>query len=159
MQFSFSVVMSRGPWSGGLCLILELFAIALQRWRRRWFVLQVGQFQGQYVLNYYTDESLRKLKGTICLDECEQVRSPCGYCFGHDRIVMGKSSFFFAFHPGWCWTHCGKRQTKIRAHVWHQNPATNFLLGGGYLRRNEQLGQDRLWSVRLKSHSRRWEQR
>ncbi|TRY73617.1 hypothetical protein TCAL_05829 [Tigriopus californicus] len=43
------------------------------RWRRRWFVLQAGQFQGQYVLNYYTDESLRKLKGTICLDECEQV--------------------------------------------------------------------------------------
>ena len=29
--------------------------------------------EGQYVLNYYTDESKRKLKGTICLDECEQV--------------------------------------------------------------------------------------
>ena len=30
--------------------------------------------EGQFVLNYYTDESKRKLKGTICLDECEQVK-------------------------------------------------------------------------------------
>ena len=29
--------------------------------------------EGPYVLNYYTDESKRKLKGTIYLDECEQV--------------------------------------------------------------------------------------
>ena len=30
--------------------------------------------EGQYVLNYYTDENKRKLKGTIYLDECEQVK-------------------------------------------------------------------------------------
>ena len=45
----------------------------LQRWRRRWFVLEKAT-EGQFVLNYYTDESKRKLKGTIYLDECEQVK-------------------------------------------------------------------------------------
>ena len=51
----------------------------LQRWRRRWFVLEQAAnaaAEGQFVLNYYTDESKRKLKGTICLDECEQVKQP-----------------------------------------------------------------------------------
>ena len=47
--------------------------VLLQRWRRRWFVLEKAT-EGQFVLNYYTDESKRKLKGTICLDECEQVK-------------------------------------------------------------------------------------
>ncbi|XP_026287392.1 GRB2-associated-binding protein 1 [Frankliniella occidentalis] len=44
------------------------------RWRKRWFVLrQSGELPGQYFLCYYTDKSLRKLKGQIDLDECEQV--------------------------------------------------------------------------------------
>ena len=45
----------------------------MQRWRRRWFVLQQGKLPRQYVLNYYADENKRRLKGTIPLDECEQV--------------------------------------------------------------------------------------
>jgi hypothetical protein len=45
---------------------------SFQRWRRRWFVLQ--QAQGQYVLNYFTDDTRKKLKGTILLDDCEQVK-------------------------------------------------------------------------------------
>ncbi|XP_059612951.1 protein daughter of sevenless [Phlebotomus argentipes] len=43
------------------------------RWRRRWFTLKQGEFPGQYFLEYYTDKSCKKLKGTIDLDECEQV--------------------------------------------------------------------------------------
>lgn len=47
---------------------------ALQKWRRRWFVLRPsGQVPQQYVLEYYTDQSYRKLKGTIDLDQCDQV--------------------------------------------------------------------------------------
>ncbi|RWS30878.1 GRB2-associated-binding protein 2-like isoform X3 [Leptotrombidium deliense] len=43
-------------------------------WTERWFVLkQSGQIPGQYVLEYYTDETCRKLKGRIDLDQCEQV--------------------------------------------------------------------------------------
>ena len=56
-------------------LLVELltFYYILQRWRRRWFVLQQGKLPRQYVLNYYADENKRRLKGTIPLDECEQV--------------------------------------------------------------------------------------
>lgn len=44
------------------------------RWRRRWFVLRhSGELPGQFFLQYYTDRNCRKLKGTIDLDECEQV--------------------------------------------------------------------------------------
>lgn len=43
------------------------------RWRRRWFTLKQGEIPGQYVLEYYTDRKCRKLKGTIDLDQCEQV--------------------------------------------------------------------------------------
>ncbi|CAB4064323.1 DOS [Lepeophtheirus salmonis] len=45
------------------------------RWRRRWFVLVSGRDPGSYLLNYYTDNSRRRLKGTIFLEECEQVDS------------------------------------------------------------------------------------
>lgn len=45
-----------------------------QRWRRRWFALkQSGELPGQYFLEYFTDRNCRKLKGTIDLDQCEQV--------------------------------------------------------------------------------------
>lgn len=44
------------------------------KWRRRWFVLKPsGQIPGQYVLEYYTDSTCKKLKGQIDLDQCEQV--------------------------------------------------------------------------------------
>uniref|UniRef100_A0A2R5L4S5 Putative pleckstrin similarity domain protein n=1 Tax=Ornithodoros turicata TaxID=34597 RepID=A0A2R5L4S5_9ACAR len=44
------------------------------KWRRRWFVLRPsGDVPQQYVLEYYTDQSYKKLKGTIDLDQCDQV--------------------------------------------------------------------------------------
>uniref|UniRef100_T1IV16 PH domain-containing protein n=1 Tax=Strigamia maritima TaxID=126957 RepID=T1IV16_STRMM len=44
------------------------------KWRRRWFVLrQSGQIPGQYLLEYYTDSTCKKLKGKIDLDQCNQV--------------------------------------------------------------------------------------
>ncbi|XP_023210626.1 GRB2-associated-binding protein 1-like [Centruroides sculpturatus] len=44
------------------------------KWRQRWFVLRhSGQLPGQFVLEYYTDDSRKKLKGKIDLDQCEQV--------------------------------------------------------------------------------------
>lgn len=45
------------------------------RWRRRWFTLKQGEIPGQFCLEYYTDQSCRKLKGVIDLDQCEQVDS------------------------------------------------------------------------------------
>lgn len=51
-------------------LFLLLFA---QRWRKRWFVLKGGNFIHQFVLEYYTDDSMKRLKGGINLDECMQV--------------------------------------------------------------------------------------
>lgn len=43
------------------------------RWRRRWFALKQGELPGQYLLEYYTDQSCRKMKGVIDLGQCEQV--------------------------------------------------------------------------------------
>ena len=37
-------------------------------------MLQQGKLPRQYVLNYFSDESKKRLKGTISLDECEQVK-------------------------------------------------------------------------------------
>ena len=37
--------------------------------------MQQGKLPRQYLLNYYTDESKKRLKGSIALDECEQVTS------------------------------------------------------------------------------------
>ena len=57
-------------------MLISLSLFHLQRWRRRWFVLQQGKLPRQYVLNYYTDETKKRLKGTIPLDDCQQVRFP-----------------------------------------------------------------------------------
>ena len=54
--------------------VMWLLFLFLQRWRRRWFVLQQGKLPRQYLLNYFTDETKKRLKGSIALDECEQVR-------------------------------------------------------------------------------------
>jgi len=43
------------------------------KWRRRWFVLRQGAMPGQFLLQYFVDETARKLKGSIDLDQCEQV--------------------------------------------------------------------------------------
>lgn len=60
------------------------------KWRRRWFVLRQGTMPGQFVLQYYVDSQARKLKGTIDLDQCEQVDS--GLTF-----ECGKIRFQFMF--------------------------------------------------------------
>lgn len=36
-------------------------------------MLRSGELPGQYVLEYYTDNTRRKLKGRIDLDQCDQV--------------------------------------------------------------------------------------
>ncbi|OXA45500.1 protein daughter of sevenless [Folsomia candida] len=46
------------------------------RWRKRWFVLKGGNFIHQFVLEYYTDDSMKRLKGGINLDECMQIIGP-----------------------------------------------------------------------------------
>ena len=38
-------------------------------------MLRQGTMPGQYVLEYYVDRTARKLKGSIDLDQCEQVRA------------------------------------------------------------------------------------
>lgn len=35
--------------------------------------MKQGELPGQYLLEYYTDQTCRKLKGVIDLDQCEQV--------------------------------------------------------------------------------------
>ena len=59
-----------------LYVIVTLCSL-FQKWRRRWFVLQQGKLPRQYLLNYYQDDTKKKLKGTIALDDCEQVRHFC----------------------------------------------------------------------------------
>jgi len=49
------------------------YSLYKPKWRRRWFVLQQGKLPRQYVLNYYVDDSKKRLKGTIPLDDCQQV--------------------------------------------------------------------------------------
>lgn len=47
--------------------------IFLKRWRKRWFTLKQGELPGQFFLEYFTDNSCRKKKGVIDLDQVEQV--------------------------------------------------------------------------------------
>jgi len=58
-----------------------IFKPVTPKWRRRWFVLR-DTLPGQYILNYYTDSTARKLKGTIDLDQCFQVDSGLTYNSG-----------------------------------------------------------------------------
>ncbi|ODM98163.1 Protein daughter of sevenless [Orchesella cincta] len=60
-------------------------AIFRPRWRRRWFIVKGGSFPHQFVLEYFTDESCRRQKGLINLDECEQVHTICGPLNVQDR--------------------------------------------------------------------------
>jgi len=45
------------------------------RWRKRWVVLQHGALTDQFLLQYYTDQSKSKLKGTINLNHCMGISS------------------------------------------------------------------------------------
>nr|XP_037277027.1 GRB2-associated-binding protein 1-like isoform X1 [Rhipicephalus microplus] len=66
------------------------------KWRRRWFVLRPsGQVPQQYVLEYYTDQTYRKLKGTIDLDQCDQVVNVRGLQVDAELEVVTKSKFMF----------------------------------------------------------------
>lgn len=69
---------------------LTLSFITLQRWRRRFFTLKQGEIPQQFCLEYYTDRCCRKLKGTIDLDQCEEVE--CGL-----RMEDRKSKFQYIF--------------------------------------------------------------
>ncbi|XP_064609435.1 GRB2-associated-binding protein 1-like [Liolophura sinensis] len=49
--------------------------LPIEKWKRRFFVLSkpAGSLPGQYLLSYYTDESCRRRKGQIDLEQCEQI--------------------------------------------------------------------------------------
>ncbi|CAL1275817.1 unnamed protein product [Larinioides sclopetarius] len=50
--------------------------IVKPKWRVRWFVLRhSGLLPGQFILEYFTDSTCKKLKGKIDLDQCEQIDS------------------------------------------------------------------------------------
>lgn len=55
------------------------------KWRRRWFILRQGGMPHQFLLQYYTDQNAKKLKGTIDLDQCEQVDTGLSYQSGKDN--------------------------------------------------------------------------
>ncbi|KRY34852.1 Protein daughter of sevenless [Trichinella spiralis] len=52
-----------------------------RKWKPRYFVLQVGQTDGQTQLKYYTDEEKTRLRGSINLDRCEQVDAYLTYTY------------------------------------------------------------------------------
>jgi len=45
------------------------------RWRKRWVVLLQGELQDQFMLQYFTDQSKNKMKGTINLKHCMGISS------------------------------------------------------------------------------------
>ena len=51
-------------------------------------MLRQGTMPGQYVLEYYVDRTARKLKGSIDLDQCEQVRT------GQELSQLQSTDFF-----------------------------------------------------------------
>lgn len=55
------------------------------KWRRRWFVLRQGAMPNQYLLQYFVDDTTRKLKGSIDLDQCEQVDTGLTFEYGKVR--------------------------------------------------------------------------
>jgi len=55
------------------------------KWRRRWFVLRQGAMPGQFLLQYFVDETAKKLKGSIDLDQCEQVDTGLTFEYGKVR--------------------------------------------------------------------------
>ena len=36
--------------------------------------MRAGSMPGQFILQYYVDNTAKKLKGSVDLDQCEQVR-------------------------------------------------------------------------------------
>ena len=68
-----------GPAGRGLnCTFFSFtqFLISyFQRWKRRYFVLSkpAQSLPGAFILNYYSDESCKKVKGCIDLDQCLEI--------------------------------------------------------------------------------------
>lgn len=52
-----------------------MFFYIFQKWKKRFFVLfkPASSLPGEYVLNYYRDEHCKKYKGSIDLQQCEQI--------------------------------------------------------------------------------------
>ena len=51
------------------------FFFTFQKWKRRYFVLSkpAQSLPGAYILNYFSDENCKKLKGYIDLDQCLEI--------------------------------------------------------------------------------------
>jgi len=114
------------------------YSLFKARWRRRWFVLQQGKLPRQYLLNYYTDETKKRLKGTIALDECEQVehglvdrKGNYDYMFS---INTPSRIYFLAVDTEKemdTWVNlvckaCGLRDTTEEKEIPENNPQMNF---------------------------------
>ena len=87
-------------------------------------MLERGAAEGQFVLNYYTDESKRKLKGAICLDECEQVIKPTPTLDYKETSLLIGIDYVSGGHR----TDGGERPAALRVHVRHQDAAAGLLL-------------------------------
>ena len=83
----------------GLTNESSFFSCLVQRWHQRWFVLR--RLRGEYLLQYFKDRNSVTPKGTIDLNNCEQVDQ--GLTFEskkfHDNafifdIVTPKRKFF-----------------------------------------------------------------
>ena len=51
------------------------FIFCFQKWKRRYFVLSkpAQSLPGAYILNYFSDENCKRLKGHIDLDQCLEI--------------------------------------------------------------------------------------
>ena len=118
----------------------SLLYLLLQKWRRRWFQLRCGAMPGQYILQYYVDNNTRRLKGSIDLDQCEQVRQD-----NHCQLW-----FSIKYHlslSGWLWSHIWVWQDQVSVHVHHQHTQESLLLGSRDWGRDEHLGGPGVQSV------------
>ncbi|XP_041357068.1 GRB2-associated-binding protein 1-like isoform X2 [Gigantopelta aegis] len=78
------------------------FRIFKSKWKRRFFVLfkPSGSLPGQYELNYYNDDLCTKKKGTIDLEQCEQIIESLDseqfpYLLAIKTICRGKDRTYF----------------------------------------------------------------
>lgn len=69
---------------------MYLFAVCVQKWRRRFFQLykleavSASDTLEQYRFSYYDDESLNKKRGSVKLSECVKIQSSLdSACYQH----------------------------------------------------------------------------
>ncbi|ESO93663.1 hypothetical protein LOTGIDRAFT_98709, partial [Lottia gigantea] len=72
------------------------------KWKKRYFVLckPSGSLPGQYELNYFSDEQCTRKKGTIDLEECEQIIESLDsdqfpYLLAIKTVCRGKERTYF----------------------------------------------------------------